>query len=419
MKEAPLAQDSSVVVSSVESFDPFRSDFLADPYPFYRAYREDDPIHQSRPGLWWLFRHADCTAMLRDHAHFASDPRRVKRPGEASRPPEAVSPLIKFLSNGVLGLDPPEHTRLRSMIKGTFTLRTVEQLQPAIEVLADNLLDQIQGAGRMDLIADLSHPLAVGVIAELLGVPAADCELVRHWAAAITAAIDIKKDDEDRARLIRMGTEAAQEISAYFQEMAEERRRQPRADLLTAMLGAEKDGDRMNDDELASMCGQLLLAGYETSTHFLGNAVIALFRFPEQMKLLRQSPDLLVPAVDELLRYDTPLQVAGRIACEDIDFLGHRIEFGSVVSAVLGSANHDPEVFADPDRVDLTRGGRHHVTFGQGVHYCVGGPLARVEAQAAVAALLRRMPSLAPVSDRVEWGDRIWMRGPRTLPMTF
>jgi pimeloyl-[acyl-carrier protein] synthase len=417
-EEFLLAQGiGAVAPAELEPFDPFQPEFKQDPYPFYRWYRERDPVHENRPGMWWVFRHADCVAMLQD-LRFTNDSRKGKRPEPARKTPEENAPLVRFLNNCIMYLDPPEHTRLRSLIKSAFALRTVEQLQPAIAALANDLLDQVQGAGRMDLITDYSVPLSVGVVAELLGVPAADRHLFRNWSSAITASVDIKKD-EDRTRMSREGAQAALQISAYFKEMAEERRRQPREDLMSALVQVGENGDRMSEDELVSMCGQLLIAGHETSANFLGNAMMALFRFPDQLALLQRTPELIAPAVDELLRYDSSVQVVGRIAREDVEIGGRQIAFGSVVNAVVGSANRDPALFADPDRLDITRGDRHYLSFGHGIHYCVGGALARIEAQIGLALLMSRMPNLAPATDLLQWGDRIFIRGLITLPLTF
>jgi cytochrome P450 len=418
MNDLEPAVESGAVVSPPEPFNPFQAAFYADPYPFYRAYRERDPVHRSHPGVWWLFRHADCIAMLRDHQRFANDPRRGKQPGQARKTPPEAEPLFRFFFNGVLFVDPPMHTRLKALIKQAFTARAVEQLQPALERLAGNLLDRLAGAGRMDLMADYSLPLSVGVIAELLGAPASDRQLFSRWAAALIAAVDVR-GGEDQARLSLAGAEAAQELSAYAKEMAEERRRRPRADLMTALVQARQDGDRLSEDELASMFGQLLIAGFETTASFVGNAVIALFRAPDQLELLRRCPELFASAAEELFRYDSSFQLVSRTACEDVELGGRLIPFGSLVHAVLGSTNRDPEVYADPERLDLTRSSRHYLYFGHGIHYCVGGPLARIEARVGIGQLLQRLPDLAPELDRVEWGDRIFLRGPRFLPMTF
>jgi cytochrome P450 len=286
-----------------------------------------------------------------------------------------------------------------------------------MEQVVGDVLDKVQPTGQMELIADLAFPLAVKVMALMLGVPAADLVRFRGWALAIDLVLE--PVNLISPEVFREGDRVIGELTEYFRSLAAQRRQEPRDDLLSALVEVEAEGKRLNTDELLAMCILILFAGHASTVNLIGNGTLALLRHPDQWALLRSNPDLIKSAVEELLRYDSSIQVARRIAMEELEIGGQKVRKDQEVFLLLGAANRDPEQFPDPDRLDITRADNGHLAFGDGVHYCLGAPLVRAEAQVAFAALVKRMPNLKLATDMLEYQQTVSFRGVKAMPVTF
>lgn len=397
--------------------NPFDPAFHDDPYVQYRAVREPDPVHLTPLGAWALFRHADISRVLRD-PNLSVEERYA--PQMADTDPEIAALRAARDQRGsrsMLDLDPPDHHRLRRLVAKVFTPRMVEELRPRVAELVDGMLDRAAAAGSLDVIADLAFPLPFVVISEMLGVPdSGRRDELRTWSGALVKTFDpIITVDEVKAAL-----SASDNMFDYLTEIIAWKREHPGDDLLTAMIAAEEDGDRLTEDELISTTALLFIAGHETTVNLIGNGMLALLRNPDQLELLRARPDLIENAVDELLRYDGPVQFSRRITIDDYEIEGTTIPAGTFVMVCLGSGNHDPAVFGPTsERLDLTRpNARELLTFGGGFHHCLGNALARLEGQEAIGRLVARFPTLTMARDTVQWNGRFVLRGLVDLPLT-
>lgn len=399
-------------VNAPPVFNPFVPSYRKNPYLQLGRLRSGDPVHRSEAlQAWVLTRYADCLRVLRDHEAFSSDARRAQGMVPAAITQQrAASPLGGEPT--VLGTDPPGHTRLRGIVNRAFTPRAVEALRPRIEAIAASLLEQQPQRGGVDVMAALAQPLPVIVIAELLGVPAEDRERFTQWSSVIAQTTDLLPSEE------RMAAVAAttRELVDYFERFVAERERAPRDDLISTLLRAEEDGHRLTRNELLAFAILLLVAGNETTTHLIGNGMRALLAHPEALAALRARPEALPAAIEEMLRYDGPVQGLVRFVTADVEVGGRRLAAGDIVLCMLGGANRDPEQFPDAERFDIARAENRHLAFGHGIHYCVGAPLARVEAEIALRALLARWPSITPDGE-AELGGTFLIRGPRRLPI--
>ncbi|HEX8905495.1 MAG TPA: cytochrome P450, partial [Longimicrobiaceae bacterium] len=364
---------------------------------------------------WWrpalVARYADVATLLRD-ARFAKDPLNV-RDGKRGAGPW-IPPFLRPLTRNMLDLDAPDHTRLRALVQKAFTPRLVDGLRPRVESLVDELLSAALPGGRGDLIAQLALPLPLTIIAELLGVPRDDQPRFHRWSTRILSGTP-----DFRALLM---IPAVRALFRYLRALFDRRRAEPRDDLITALVQAEEAGDRLSEDELLGMVFLLLAAGHETTVNLIGSGVLALLRHPAQRERLRADPDLAKSAVEELVRFTSPVEVATeRYAREEVEIAGVPIRRGELVLGLIGSANRDPEQFSDPDALDLAREPNRHLGFGVGAHYCLGAPLARLEAQIAIPALLERAPGLrlAVPSEALRWRKHVFLRGLRELPVLF
>ncbi|MEU7089286.1 cytochrome P450 [Streptomyces achromogenes] len=393
-------------------FDPWDPAFVADPYPAYAELRARGRVIRYEPSDQWLVpHHADVSALLRDrrlgrtylhrftHEEFGRTP-----------PPPEHEPFHTLNDHGMLDLEPPDHTRIRRLVAKAFTPRTVERLAPYVHRLAGELVAALVGNGGGDLLTDVAEPLPVAVIAELLGIPEADRPLLRPWSADICGMYELNPSEETAARAVR----ASVEFSGYLRELIAARRAEPGEDLVSALIAAHDEGDRLTGQELVSTVVLLLNAGHEATVNATVNGWYALFRHPGQLAALRADHSLVPSAIEELLRYDTPLQLFERWVLDDIEIDGTTIPRGSEVALLFGSANHDPAVFAEPGRLDLTRAENPHISFSAGIHYCVGAPLARIELAASLTALLERAPTLALAAEP-ERRPNFVMRGLRGL----
>lgn len=393
-------------------FDPFLPEFNANPYPFYRRLREADPVHQSPLGFWVLTRYDDCVLVLRDP--------RFGRAGFEAVLESVYGNSVEQgrLPTSMLFRDPPDHTRLRGLVSRAFTPRVVEGLRPRIQQIVDGLLDRVRDAGRMEVISDLAYPLPVTVISEMLGVPEGDRERIRQWSADIARSLDAIGLPTDPA-IVDRGRTARRAIGDYFRSLLPERKKRPRGDLLSLLIEAEEQGDKLSEGELLATCVLLYIAGHETTVNLIGNGLLALLRHPAELERLRGDASLTQSAVEELLRYDGPVQRTARITNADVEISGHKIPKGAMVVAVIGAANRDPAHFPDPDRLDVSRPDNRHIAFGFGIHFCLGAPLARLEGQITLETLLRRLPRLVLAIERPEWRDSQVLRGLKALPVSF
>jgi pimeloyl-[acyl-carrier protein] synthase len=397
------------------AFNPLRKEMRVDPYPFYRRLREHDPFHRSRPADGWILTgYEDILAVLSDRT-FSSDERhqriypRLRARGERAGIPDPYEEDRMSM----LRVDPPDHTRLRGLVSKAFTPRAVERMRPRVEEYADELLGRLIGAGRMELVGDFAAPLPVSVISEMLGVPVADRERFRHWSdEAVRTLGDGTLDDQRRAFA------AMSELGDYIGAIADARRTDPQDDLITGLVAAEEEGDRLNQKELFATCVLLLVAGNETTTKLIGNSIAALLRNPAQLEILGDEPKRIPAAIDELLRYDSPVQLTSRVVTADREFHGHCLEMGQQVVLVLAAGNRDPERFERPDELDVLRDDVRHLSFSHGLHYCLGAQLAKMEGAIALEALITRLPDLR-FDGPIEWGDNTVLRGPRSLPLAF
>lgn len=393
------------------NFNPLLPAFIANPYPTYDRLRREDPLHRGVNGSWCLTRYADVQMVLRDA--------RFGRVGSESRLLEwfGRGPLQRSFSQWMLFKDPPDHTRLRTLVTKAFTPRAVEALRPRIVDIVNALLCPKLSAGRMDVMAELARPLPVLVICELLGIPPEDGARLNEWSDALAAALEMSLATPDS---IAAGDAGAHGLTEYFRSLIARRRGDLRDDLLSGLILSEAQGDRLSEDELLATCVIMMFAGHETTINLIGNGLLALLRCPDQLRRLRDNPNLGRSAVEELLRYDSPVQRTGRIALEDVWIDDTLIRCGESVTVVLGAANRDPAQFRDPNRLNVGRCDNHHVSFGGGIHYCVGAPLARLEAQLAFDALLHQMPNLELATSLVEWQEsRPNLRGLKALPITW
>ena len=399
------------MASSQAVFNPLLPEFHANPYPFYRALREEDPVHESPLGFWVCTRYDDAVMVLRDP--------RFGREGMADLLESRLG-IARDASHtrDMLFRDPPDHTRLRGLVSRAFTPRVVDVMRPHIQEIVHGLLDRVEGAGAMDVIEDLAYPLPVTVICEMLGVPTADQDVFKGWSNDIARSLDaaILPASSD---VLPRGREARLAIADYFRSLIATRRKNPKPDLLSALIAAEEEGNKLSEGELVSTCILLLVAGHETTVNLIGNGLLALLQHPDQLRALRDDPALIQTGVEELLRFDGPVQRTGRMTTADVEIGGKHIPKGSVVVSVIGAANRDPKHFSDPDRLDVSRKENRHIAFGFGIHFCLGAPLARIEGQIAIGALVRRMPGLTLVSDTPEWRESSVLRGLKTLPVTF
>jgi hypothetical protein len=396
-------------------FNPWLEENRRDPVPAYHRLRDEAPVRFNRwQGTWLLSRYDDVTAVLRD-PRFSTDrswllPFRLMR-WSSRRHPD----FVRLLDRNLLMLDGEEHRRIRGLVSKAFTPRRVEALRPRIAAIVDELLEAAAARGSMELMHDFAHPLPVIVIAELLGVPLEDRARFAEWSKGVAEILDPLSGREG----LRPAWRGAEGLADYFRGLLAERRRAPKDDLLSAMLGAEEAGAALGEADLLSLCALLLAAGHETTTNLIGNAVLALLRHPGERKRLQDDPALMPLAVEEFLRFDSPVQITDRVVTEDLEFRGHRLRRGQLAVCLLGAANHDPARFPEPDRLDVARGDRGHLAFGLGPHVCLGAPLARLEAELALGGLLRRFPRFAGPTEPPARRASVVLRGPVALPLTL
>jgi len=407
-------------METVRKYDLYSDRFRAETHSIFAEMREHDPVlHQlgldGESPIWFISRYEDVAAVLLDDKRFVRDPALALEGDDLARISSGMPESMAFLEQHMLNKDGKDHRRLRRLVTRGFTPRMVEELRPRIEEIADELIGRVEARGEMDLVDDFAFPLPITVIAELLGIPVADRDRFRAWSNAIvTPALEPEA-------LARFG-ELMDEFVAYLHELFARRRADPGEDLVSALLQAEEGGDTLSEQELFSMVSLLIVAGHETTVSLIGNAVLALLEHPEQRAALVADPTATPRAIEELLRYDGPVERAlPRWAGEDVELGGQRIGRGDAVIVILGSADRDPERFPDPDVLDLARTDVKHVAFGRGSHYCLGAPLARLEAEIALTTLLVRLPGLrlaVPVEE-LSWRPVPLFRSLAALPVAW
>lgn len=386
---------------------------LANPYPLYHRLRREDPVHWD-PYLhaWVVTRYADVlTVFQRFSAQRTPTPEQLTALGLAS-----LAPLAQVMVRQMLFLDPPAHARVRGLASQAFTPRRVERLRSHIQDITHSLLDAVRDKGQMEVIADLARPLPAIVTAELLGVPISDWRQLTAWSADFAQVLGNFQHNPERAPQV---LRSLGEMTAYFQAAVAQQRMHPREGLIGALLTAEVDGDRLSEEEVVANTIVTMVGGQETTTNLIGNSILTLLRHPEELERLREDLSLLPPAVEELLRYESPSQHTARLAPEDVVLGGKLIGKRQAVIAVMGAANRDPERFAEPDRLDLGRQDNRHVAFAWAAHFCFGAPLARIEGQVALEAVLRRMPRLRLAGGPLQWRENLGLRGLTALPVKF
>ncbi|MGW4866392.1 cytochrome P450 [Streptomyces chartreusis] len=382
---------------SALAFDPWDPAFLADPYPAYAELRARGRVHYYEPTDQWLVpHHADVSALLRERRLGRTYQHRFTHEdfGRTAPPPEH-EPFHVLNDHGMLDLEPPDHTRIRRLVSKAFTPRTVEQLKPYVRRLAGELVAGLVEAGGGDLLTDVAEPLPVAVIAEMLGIPESDRGQLRPWSADICGMYELNPSPETAEKAVR----ASVEFSDYLLELIAARRKEPGEDLISGLIAAHDEGDRLTEQEMISTAVLLLNAGHEATVNATVNGWWALFRNPGQLSALRADHSLIPSAIEELMRYDTPLQLFERWVLDEIEIDGTTIPRGAEVAMLFGSANHDPEVFEAPAALDLTRKDNPHISFSAGIHYCIGAPLARIELAASMSALLEQAPTLRAAAE--------------------
>jgi cytochrome P450 len=390
-------------------FDPRDPTMRADPYPHYRRLREADPVHRTPFGYFVLSRYDDVDAILRDprsSSDFPSDPTWARHRGGPD------SPIVCSTRHWMMMLDGAPHRRIRQLIGRAFSARAVERLRPRIAAIIGRLVDEL-GTGEIDLIRGLALPLPIMVIGELLGIPAADRDQCRTWTDRIGHVVDPAVTDHMRIEM----NDAETQFREYLLDQLQQRRTNPRDDILSLLLLEDADGQRLHDDEIVANVMLMFNAGHETTVNVVGNGMLALLRHPDQLALLRSAPQTIVDGIDELARYDAPVQVAARLITEDVALGDVVLPAGSKVMLLLGAANRDPEHYPDPDRLDLTRTGVRPLAFGGGPHYCVGAPLGRMEASMVFTEMLRRYDTIELATDAVVWRPHFNLRGLTELPL--
>jgi cytochrome P450 len=404
----PPSSDGSLV------FDPLSPAFIADPYPFYRRLREEAPVFKTPQGFWLLSRYEDVALSLRDRRFGKDFAGNITRRYGGDRMGE---PVIANLARTMLVLDPPDHTRLRSLVTKAFTARRVADMRPRIRKLVDQQLDRVIDKGEMDVIKDLAHRLPVIVICDMLGIPEehrAGFLIGSNVSGRVLDPAPMSREELDRAN------QMTQVGNAYFDQLCDLRRREPQDDLTTELVRAEEAGDRLSAEELRANIGLLFGAGHETTTNLIGNGLLALHRSPGQWRRLKDDPSLIAGAVEELLRYDSSVQMTGRVTNTGLEIGGVTLPPGESVITLLGAANRDPAQYADPDTLDVGRQNVRPMSFGGGIHHCLGAQLARLEAELVFTALIERLPNLElPEKDQPDWRGTFTLRGLHKLPAVW
>jgi len=396
-------------------YNPFEPGFVENPYTPYAAMRESDPVHHSQLDFWVLFRYSDILRFLRDPSLSVEDRNAHMTPMD-----EMIRSLIgdraERGTRSMLSRDPPDHTRLRKLVTKAFTPRVIQDLRPRVQALVTEMLDAAERRGEIDVITEFAFPLPFAVISEMLGVPTSDGDRLREWSGRIVRSLEPLVDPDTILAI----AEAGDNMNAHVSELIARQRKEPGDGLLSALIAAEEQGDVLSDEELVEQVVLLYIAGHETTVNLIGNGVLALLRNRTELERLKRDPALVPAAIEELLRYDSPVQMTRRVTLAEIEIGGKTIEKGAFCALVLGSANRDADRFGeDSERLDVTREDAHqHLSFGGGVHYCLGAALARLEGEVAIGSLIERFPAL-DVASEPTWNGRLNLRGLERFPVAL
>lgn len=414
-----------------------RPEVRANPYPFYAQLRSQDPVYwDEEMGFWVLTRYADIASVYTDDRFSRAQGLMSNFQRLTESEQSIAEPVYRSFSKTMFYADPPYHTHLRGLMNNAFTPRRVEQMRPYVQRVVDELLDHVQANGEMDVIRDLAYPLPVMVIAELLGLPTHDRGRFKGWSDDLFAILGTVRHSP---QLMEKAAQSLAEMKEYVTELSRKRREQPRDDLLSVLLSVvdeelecphphqahgglareRKAAAQLTQEELVANINILLSTGHETTTHLIGNGILALLRHPDQMQQLRGQPAFAASAIEEIMRYDNPVQITYRSAIEDVEISGKQFSKGDLVNSILGSANRDPERYTDPDRFDITRNEGRHLNFGLGIHFCIGASLVRLEAEIAFNTILQRFPNLQLATDRLDWQEHPVFRGLKSLPVSL
>ena len=407
--------------AALPTFNPWSDGFASDPYAQYRELTERNPAQQSVLGPWMLFRYDDCVRLLRDPSLSVEDASVRGANPRAELRERVLGDRAARGTRSMLNIDPPDHTRIRGIVQKVFTPRSIERLGPRVQELVDDALESAmaQAGDRepVDLIARLAFPLPFQVITEMLGMPEADRDQLREWSHMLTLGLEPTLAPLHFDEILAASDQMTEHVLAAI----EWKRDHPADDLLTALIAAEHEGERLTSDELVDQVVLLFVAGHETTVNLIGNGTLALLRNRAELERWRRDPSLGAPAVDELLRYDSPVQFSRRVTTAPVELAGHAVEPGSFVLVGLAAANRDPRHWgSDADRLLLTRqGAAQHLTFGSGVHHCLGAALARLEGRIALGTLARRFPDMEAAVDEPRWSGRLVLRGLEELPVVL
>jgi len=400
--------------ASQPAFNPLDPAFIADPYPFYHRLRSTAPVFRTPMGFWLVSRYEDVALVLRDR-RFGKD-----FAGNMSRRYGARAmeePAIASLGRTMLVLDPPDHTRLRGLVNKAFVARRIADMRRQVSALVEAEIDRVQAKGGMDVVKELAHRLPVLVICDMLGIPEdhrGPFLAERNVNGRLLDPVPMSRDEMDKANAM------TQLAGVYFEQLCELRRKEPKDDLTTELVRAEEAGDRLTSDELKANIGLLFGAGHETTSNLIGNGLLALHRSPDQWQRLRDDPSLIPGAIEELLRFDSSVQMSGRVTLAEVELSGQKIPAGESIVVLLGAANRDPDTYGRPDELDVARKDVRPLSFGGGIHHCLGAQLARLEGELVFEALIRRLPTLElPEKDRPSWRQNFTLRGLTTLPAVW
>lgn len=397
-------------------FNPFLPEFRANPYPTYHRLRTEDPVHWSFLKAWILTRHRDIKKILSDDRFVADDlPKRLKQKELYLQGEKDFYLLRQTISKWLFFIEQPDHKRMRDILSKTFSLATVEQMRPQIERIVAELIVRIRQSGTMDIITDLAAPLPALVTAKMLGIPRSDRPLITQWAYDLFRVFDQPLSLEDYIHI----NQVAEESREYFHKLIIQRRKNLQTDLLSDLIIASGQKGKIDLDEVLGLCLMLFSVGQETTENLIGNGMLALLEHPPQMEKLKQEPTLIKNAVEELLRYDSPVQIIARDTTADVEIDNKLIRAGESIVLCLGSANRDPEQFSEPDRLDITRSNKENLPFGGGIHYCLGAALARLQGQIAIKTMVQQLPKMNLATDVLQRRKNVVLRGLKSLPVTF
>lgn len=395
--------------------NPVSDEFLRDPYPSYDELRKNAPIFWSEKGKYWMVTSYDIANQITKDLRFGKRLERWNHLNPLAKMLPGPAKLIKSRKNWMLNANPPEHTHLRSLVNKAFTPKMIEQMRSHIQEIADRLLEAVLPTGQIEFIGQFAFPIPITVIAEMLGIPSADHAKFRELSNTLTQTLEPGYSME----VLNHAVNAHEELTAYLKPVVDERREHPGSDLISALVLAEENGEKLSEEDIIGNVILMLVAGHETTVNLIGNGMMALLNHPEQMELLKQKPELIESAVEECLRYDSPVQTVKRIVEENMEYHGHKMKKGDMVILFLGACNRDPSAFVDADKFDIARSPNKHLAFSAGIHHCLGAFLARVEGQIALSTILRRIPDIRMSGQQLEHKHPFNLRGVKELHLVF